>query len=192
MTRGGGFRQSFVGPLLLLGAASLYSSPLGAADCASCHDQAAKLAKSAHTGLACDSCHESHDPYPHPANVPKPVCGTCHADQAGDYAGGVHGQERKSGNEGAPDCGLCHGSAHELLPPKSQAFRTAVPDTCGMCHTNVVEQYRGSVHGQALARGITQAPLCTDCHGEHRILKHTSDDSPVNAANIRDTCGSCH
>ncbi len=43
-----------------------------------------------------------------------------------------------------------------------------------------------------LARGITQAPLCTDCHGEHKIIKHTNEASPVNAAHIRDTCGSCH
>ena len=104
----------------------------------------------------------------------------------------MHGQAVKSGNAGAPDCAVCHGSAHELLKPKSQAFRTAVPDTCGMCHTEVVEQFRASVHGQALARGVTQAPLCTDCHGEHNILKHTNAASPVNAANIRETCGSCH
>jgi cytochrome b subunit of formate dehydrogenase len=148
--------------------------------------------KSAHAGLPCDTCHESHDKYPHPAGIPKPVCTTCHADQAGDYASGVHGQARKNGNEGAPDCALCHGSAHELLPPKSPAFRTAVPDTCGMCHTEVVEQYRASVHGQALAHGVTQAPLCTDCHGEHRIIKHTNAASPVNGAHIRETCGSCH
>ena len=142
--------------------------------------------------LPCDTCHESHDKFPHPANIPKPACVTCHADQAGDYEKGVHGQARKGGNEGAPDCSLCHGSAHELLPPKSQAFRTAVPDTCGMCHSDVVTQFRASVHGQALARGITQAPLCTDCHGEHKILKHTNAESSVNNAHIRDTCGSCH
>jgi cytochrome b subunit of formate dehydrogenase len=162
------------------------------AECSSCHDQGPKLEKSAHTGLPCETCHDSHEKFPHPANVPKPVCSNCHENQAGDYASGVHGLARKSGNEGAPDCGLCHGSAHELLPPKSQAFRTAVPDTCGMCHTEVVDQYRASVHGQALARGITQAPLCTDCHGEHKIIKHTNQASPVNASHIRETCGSCH
>ena len=160
--------------------------------CSSCHDQGQKLEKSAHTGLPCDTCHESHDKYPHPAGIPKPVCTTCHEDQAGDYASGVHGQARKNGNEGAPDCALCHGSAHELLPPKSQVFRAAVPDTCGMCHNEVVEQYRASVHGQAMARGVTQAPLCTDCDGEHKIIKHGNEASSVNGANIRDTCGSCH
>ena len=181
---------------LRLGSALLFflwaaTTNLNAADCTSCHDQGPKLEKSAHTGLPCDTCHESHDTYPHPA-VAKPSCTTCHQDQAGDYASGVHGQERKAGNEGAPDCAVCHGSAHELLPPKSQAFRVAVPDTCGMCHSQVVDQYRASVHGQALARGITQAPLCTDCHGEHRIMKPSNTASPVNASHIRDTCGSCH
>ena len=180
---------------LLVGAA--LANPLAAATapgaaCSTCHDQGQKLEKSAHTGLPCDTCHESHEKYPHPAGIAKPVCGSCHPDQAGDYALGVHGQARKNGNEGAPDCALCHGSAHELLAPGSQAFRAAVPDTCGMCHSEVAEQYRASVHGQALARGATQAPLCTDCHGEHRILKHTNEASPVNAAHIRDTCGSCH
>ena len=180
---------------LLLGAAcanlvAAANSSGGA--CSACHDQGQKLEKSAHAGLPCDTCHESHEKYPHPAGIAKPVCAACHQDQAGDYALGVHGQARKHGNEGAPDCALCHGSAHELLAPRSQAFRAAVPDTCGMCHSDVAGQYRASVHGQALARGVTQAPLCTDCHGEHRILKHTNQASPVNVAHIRDTCGSCH
>ena len=185
----------FVLPAILLlaaGARLQAADSAPPAECSSCHDQAAKLEKSAHTGLPCETCHESHEKYPHPAGVAKPVCTTCHEAQGADYAGSVHGLARKSGNEGAPDCALCHGSAHELLPPKSPAFRTAAPDTCGMCHNDVVEQYRASVHGQALARGVAQAPLCTDCHGEHKIVKHTSAASPVNAAHIRDTCGSCH
>jgi len=162
------------------------------AECTTCHDQGQKLAKSAHAGLTCDTCHESHEKFPHPANIPKPVCATCHADQAGDYAQGVHGLARKAGNEGAPDCGVCHGSAHELLVPSSDSFRKAVPDTCGMCHSDVADQYRTSVHGQAVAHGVNEAPICTDCHGEHKIIKPSNEASPVNAAHIRDTCGSCH
>lgn len=172
--------------------APLFAADAPKAECTSCHDQGQKLDKSAHAGLTCDTCHDQHDKYPHPANVPKPACTTCHQDQAGDYAQSVHGQARKAGNEGAPDCALCHGSAHELLDPKSQAFRAGLPDTCGMCHTQEAEQYRGSVHGQAVARGVTQAPLCTDCHGEHKIIAPKNAASPVNAAHIRETCGSCH
>jgi cytochrome b subunit of formate dehydrogenase len=180
------------GIMLAAGSASLWAADAAKAACTDCHEQGAKLAKSAHASLTCDTCHDSHDQYPHKAGIPKPECATCHTDQAGDYANGVHGLARKSGNEGTPDCALCHGSAHELISPKSAAFRTSVPDTCAMCHSEVVEQYRASVHGQALAHGITQAPLCTDCHGEHKIIKHTNAASPVNAMHIRDTCGSCH
>src|SRR5664279_2176460 len=118
--------RGFIGLVAIGAGANLHAA---APECASCHEQGQKLAKSAHADLTCDTCHESHDKVPHPANIPKPVCVTCHADQAGDYDKSVHGQARKAGNEGAPDCSLCHGSAHELLSPKSQAFRSAVPDT---------------------------------------------------------------
>ncbi|HKE20977.1 MAG TPA: cytochrome b/b6 domain-containing protein [Bryobacteraceae bacterium] len=189
---GGRFASVWAAACLMLAAAGALPGEEPKAACTDCHEQGQKLTKSAHSALACDTCHESHDQYPHKPSIPKPECATCHTDQAGDYAHGVHGLARRSGNEGAPDCALCHGSAHELLSPKSPAFRTAVPDTCGMCHTEVVEQYRSSVHGKALAAGIAQAPLCTDCHGEHKIIKHTNEASPVNAVHIRDTCGSCH
>jgi cytochrome b subunit of formate dehydrogenase len=179
--------------LLGASAASLYGAPAKPApDCSTCHDQAPKLAKSTHAALACTDCHENYNEKTHPAGITKPACQTCHAEQAGDYALGVHGQARKSGNEGAPDCGVCHGSAHETQPPRSQAFRMAVPELCGMCHADESGQYKGSVHGQALARGVSQAPICTDCHGEHKIIKPSNAASPVNSAHIRDTCGSCH
>jgi cytochrome b subunit of formate dehydrogenase len=161
--------------------------------CIACHDdQGAKLGKSAHASMACATCHVKHEEYPHPTNIPKPACSQCHQGQQADYDRGVHGQAVKSGNGAAPDCGVCHGAAHELLPPRSADFRSKVPETCGMCHDQVLAQYSTSVHGQALAKGITQAPICTDCHGEHSILAPGNKASPVHAENIRDTCGNCH
>ena len=161
--------------------------------CAACHgEQAAKLTKSAHAEVACASCHVKHEQYPHPANLPKPACSQCHQGQQADYERGVHGQAVKSGNAGAPDCGVCHGAAHELLRPKAADFREKVPDTCAMCHSEIADQFRASIHGQALAKGITQAPICTDCHGEHSILAPTNKASTVYPGNIRETCGSCH
>ena len=171
------------------------AAPARAADnsaCIACHDdQGAKLAKSAHASMACATCHVKHDEYPHPTNIPKPACSQCHQNQQADYDRGIHGQVAKNGGA-APDCGVCHGAAHELLSPKSAEFRAKLPDTCGMCHDQVLAQYRSSVHGQALAQGITQAPICTDCHGEHSILPPANKASPVHAENIRDTCGNCH
>src|SRR6516225_1354549 len=91
---------------ILFGAAGggLRAADTSASQCASCHEPTQKLANSAHAGLPCETCHDNHENYPHPANVAKPLCTTCHIDQAGDYAGGVHGQARKNGNEGPPDC----------------------------------------------------------------------------------------
>src|ERR1041385_950033 len=159
--------------------------------CTSCHDQGQKLAKSAHSSLDCSSCHVKHEEYPHPAKLAKPVCTDCHTQQGTDYELSVHGQSAKKGGA-APECSLCHGSAHELLNTKIAGFRTSVIETCSMCHSEVVGQYRTSVHGKALAAGIMQAPLCTDCHGEHRILAPSNQESSVAPGHIRDTCGACH
>jgi cytochrome b subunit of formate dehydrogenase len=164
----------------------------GGSECSACHDQGEKLGKSAHSGLTCDTCHDQHEKFPHPEKALKPQCVTCHDSESKDFDRGVHGMAAKSGNGAAPDCSVCHGSAHELLRPKSTEFRTAVPTTCGMCHAGVVEQFKTSVHGRALERGVAQAPVCGDCHGEHAIQKHTARASPVNASHIRETCGNCH
>jgi cytochrome b subunit of formate dehydrogenase len=44
-----------------------------------------------------------------------------------------------------------------------------------------------------VARGVRDAPVCTDCHGEHRILKRNEPNSPVSAVNVAgETCGRCH
>jgi hypothetical protein len=62
-----------------------------------------------------------------------------------------------------------------------------------VCHADALAAYRDSVHGVALARGVTDTPVCTDCHGEHRIQGPAEPTSPVFAANVgRETCGRCH
>jgi cytochrome b subunit of formate dehydrogenase len=164
----------------------------GDAQCATCHEQSKKLTGSVHLAMGCQGCHGEHEKYPHPKNVEKPACVACHSDQAGAYARGVHGQAQKKGNASAPDCAICHGGAHEVKAANSNAFRKAVPETCGMCHTDISAQYLASVHGKALERGVTAAPLCTDCHGEHSILSHKDARSSVNRGQIRETCGNCH
>jgi cytochrome b subunit of formate dehydrogenase len=161
-------------------------------DCASCHEQGATVAKSAHADVSCARCHPKHEKYPHPPNVPKTPCASCHATEAGEHARSVHGEAMKSGNEAAPDCGMCHGGAHEVQRTEAETFHRAVPDTCGMCHTDISEQFKASVHGQAVSRGVGEAPVCTDCHGEHNILSPKDVGSTVHPMHIRETCGSCH
>jgi len=110
------------------------------------------------------------------------------------YLQSVHARAVAAGRHGAV-CSDCH-RAHEILPasdPASSIARMNVAATCGQCHAKVLVAYRESVHGQAVANGAMDAPVCTDCHGEHRILAPTSPASPVFPRNIpRETCGRCH
>ncbi|MBL8211711.1 MAG: cytochrome b/b6 domain-containing protein [Bryobacterales bacterium] len=174
---------------------ALYAPTVAAqekADCASCHDLTKKLEASKHAALTCDTCHDQHTAYPHPKNAPKPECSSCHSDINKMFVMSVHGRERAKGNTGAPECASCHGSAHEVTSATTEAFRKTVPETCGMCHSEIGEQFQKSEHGKALTAGVKEAPTCTDCHGEHAILEKSRKDSPVNKAQIRDTCARCH
>ena len=110
------------------------------------------------------------------------------------YLESAHARAVAAGKRGAV-CSDCHG-AHGITPssdPRSPVWRSNVPQTCAQCHGEIAAAYAQSVHGEALARGAREAPVCTDCHGEHRILSHTEAASPVFAANIpAETCGRCH
>ena len=163
-----------------------------AASCEQCHDQGKKLVKSAHASLTCDTCHEKHETYPHPADAPKAQCAACHEDQRNDFSKSVHAEELKKGNAGAPDCAMCHWTAHELQKTKTDEFRAALPDQCGMCHTDIASQFKVSIHGRAVEKGVPQAPTCMNCHGSHAILRHTNTNSPVHATHVRETCAGCH
>jgi len=192
---GGGLRAGLAACILLAiwaaGATCLAQDSASAA-CASCHDVGQKMAGLAHASVGCATCHVKHEEYPHPAGIPKPVCGGCHPQVAAEHARGIHGQEIRKGNSAAPECNTCHGAAHEVQNTHTEKFRAAVPETCGMCHSDVATAFQASVHGQAVAHGVAQAPVCTDCHGEHSILPPSNVASPVNSRNIRDTCGACH
>jgi cytochrome b subunit of formate dehydrogenase len=163
----------------------------------------------------CTSCHgDIHKLVPrselsspvHPTNIAK-TCAICHADTemakkfripvvrpVEAYLQSVHARAVSAGKGGAV-CTDCHG-AHTVLPASdasSQISRPKVPETCGRCHANVLTAYRQSIHGEAVARGLRDAPVCTDCHGEHRILARNEPNSPVFTTNVAgETCGRCH
>ena len=111
------------------------------------------------------------------------------------YEKSVHGSELNSGNGKAANCVNCHGS-HEILRStndKSKIFKLNIPTTCGQCHSKISKEYIESVHGVALRKGVKEAPVCTDCHGEHNILKHNDPNSPVAFQNLsKEVCSPCH
>jgi cytochrome b subunit of formate dehydrogenase len=177
--------------VVFLSLAAAPQSPDNSA-CASCHEQAQKIQGMAHAPVACGKCHEKHESYPHPEGLPKPVCAACHASIAAQHARSIHGLRLKAGDASAPECGACHGTAHEIVKASSASFRAKVPETCGMCHDAIAAEFKASVHGQLSARGEANAPVCTTCHGEHLIIAKREAASPVNARNVKDTCGQCH
>jgi cytochrome b subunit of formate dehydrogenase len=163
----------------------------------------------------CTDCHGSpHELLPasdpksrvNHANIPA-TCGTCHGQKFVMEASGhsaqpylsyqesVHGRAVAAGSEKAAVCTDCHGT-HEILSAndsKSSIFKFNIPVTCAKCHTRIQQEFAQSIHGQAIARGNWQAPVCTDCHGIHSIKAHLDPNSPVNGQNLAlITCARCH
>ncbi|MBI4363905.1 MAG: cytochrome b/b6 domain-containing protein [Candidatus Latescibacteria bacterium] len=136
------------------------------------------------------------------------LCLSCHLDDAqvrarmtpgagfiAAYEKSVHSAALHAGNAKSATCADCHGS-HEMakgFEPASRANKMHIPATCGACHEKIAKAYSGSVHGAALAKGSVDTPVCTDCHGEHTILKAKAPESPVAPANVSEkVCSPCH
>jgi hypothetical protein len=174
-------------------------------DCITCHggvDHEIDVAK-AHVGMK-----KLDDPRDAVAS-----CGTCHSDldrmrtfglrtdQLSLYWTSRHGQKLAAdGDPNVATCVTCHGS-HDVLhvrDPRSLVHARNQIETCGACHgdaklmgqyglpSDVVTQYRSSVHGRALHDdNHSAAPSCTDCHGSHGAL-------PPRTADVEMVCGQCH
>jgi predicted CXXCH cytochrome family protein len=193
------------------------------AACRSCHEaEVAQFERSAHgKALAagqkeaprCATCHEmaivgGSKPTAAVKVEQEKLCLSCHLDdpvvrervgpQAGfiaAYDQSVHGSALHAGKAEAANCVDCHGS-HEMakgLDPDSRASKAHIPATCGRCHEDISKHYDVSVHAEALARGSADSPVCTDCHGEHTILKTSDPRSPVAPTNVSEqVCSPCH
>jgi cytochrome b subunit of formate dehydrogenase len=167
----------------------------------------------------CSDCHGDHDILPstakrssvHPTNLPE-TCGKCHENldittkydilidhPIQIYLRSVHGKATKGGVYLAASCNDCHsagGSAHKILSPgapDSSINHFNIPKTCGKCHKGIESDFWEGIHGQLVARGETDAPVCTDCHGEHGILSPDDPLSPVSGSKVAEmTCSPCH
>jgi cytochrome b subunit of formate dehydrogenase len=173
------------------------------------------VAKGNKQAATCLSCHggphqivvagDPASPVAH-QNVAK-TCGSCHGqkfvmESSGhsaapfySYQESVHGKAVANGSDKAAVCTDCHG-AHEILNaanPKSSIFKFNVPNTCAKCHESVKTEFMSSIHGKAILKGVSAAPVCTDCHGIHGIKSHVDPNSSVSAQNLaRTTCAKCH
>ena len=169
-------------------------SALDLPSCSSCHGDIHTMApvtdpaspmNERRQGETCGTCHGSGQPAPEGVRTIKPI-------EA--YTASVHAAEVALGHHGA-SCSDCH-TAHSPLMvdnPASSIHRDNVPETCGACHTEIAAQFEQSIHGLAARSGVSDSPVCTDCHGEHRILGVAAEGSPVSATNVPiQVCGPCH
>ena len=140
------------------------------------------------------------------ANISE-TCGRCHGDKSVmkgsgisnqpvlSYRESVHAQAIARGNLSAAVCTDCHNS-HDVLPasnPDSSIAMTRIPSTCGKCHQGETAEFVQSIHGQAVARGVSRAPVCTDCHGIHKISRPVDGETATAAfAVATQSCANCH
>ena len=188
-------------------------------NCITCHPSeadACHACKNGEFGTTCADCHgdphqvlSSGDPLSPTfrANSPQ-MCAGCHGDEQSmekynllktapikSYLDTVHGKALQKGNLSAAVCTDCHNHHHIGPPndPTSKIFRLNIPSTCGQCHTGELEAYKKGIHGQAALAGRREAPVCTDCHGEHTIRARDDPESNLQPQRISEKiCAQCH
>ena len=94
-------------------------------------------------------------------------------------------------------CDICHGgdpaqpakeNAHASIKKstdtESPVYYTNVPETCGKCHSNELDNFENSKHYKKL-ENLKLAPTCTTCHAPHSF-------NVLNTIEFRNFCGNCH
>lgn len=135
------------------------------------------------------------------------TCGKCHGDKSVmqgsgisdrpflSYRESVHAKAMARGNTRAAVCTDCHNS-HDIQPAsnsQSSIAKVNIPATCGKCHRKEASEFVQSVHGQAVTRGVSRAPVCTDCHGIHNIkMPFDQTTATATTAVATDSCAKCH
>ena len=142
-------------------------------------------------------------PHQKAAGVAKAECAQCHldlweaakkdnktadkprlgivADNVAAYQKSFHARENKDepGKLNAI-CSDCHDVHNFDVPPRGTAERKewhlAVPNICGKCHEDHLEDWTDSIHGkEATENHNLKTAVCSDCHTTHDIGNSSSD-----------------
>ncbi|HTT48996.1 MAG TPA: cytochrome c3 family protein [Pseudolabrys sp.] len=94
---------------------------------------------------------------------------------------------------GANGCTSCHADVDITKHPpekneiaSKRGFATAMTQVCRTCHADKFEQWESSIHAALVRSGNPGAPVCTDCHNPHAVIKGAAaqvDQAP---------CKTCH
>ena len=90
-------------------------------------------------------------------------------------------------------CASCHTDIDPTAHPPSKkdiktarSYAIAATESCKGCHADKVEQWDRSIHAALVRGGNPGAPICTDCHSPHAVIKGA-------AAKVDETpCKNCH
>lgn len=153
----------------------------------------------------CIDCHGSHKVNRSKMDIESQGCLKCHLDEKmfpgegksstkfiSEYKTSIHSIIQKDGKQAA-GCTDCHGNhmIQQNDPGKPSTTKSKIFETCGKCHVDLVEKFKGSMHGQEMIKGNDKAPTCATCHGEHNI-KSVSLSDEFSKINQVDLCLKCH
>src|SRR3989337_4363209 len=79
---------------------------------------------------------------------------------------------------------IAHEGVLRSSETNSTVFYRNVPETCGKCHINELNQFKDSLHYQRLT-ALKQAPTCDTCHGPHEF-------KVLNTSEFEGLCSNCH
>jgi cytochrome b subunit of formate dehydrogenase len=91
-------------------------------------------------------------------------------------------------------CSDCHNVHTFDVPPRGtqerKEWHLTVPDICGKCHEDHLEDWTGSAHGrEATEKKNVKTAVCSDCHTTHDIIGSSTDKAKLS---ITASCGDCH
>jgi hypothetical protein len=94
---------------------------------------------------------------------------------------------------GANGCTSCHSDVDPAKHPpekndiaSKRSFSLSMTQVCRTCHADKFQQWQTSIHAALVRAGNPAAPVCTDCHNPHAVIKGV-------ATNIEQVpCKKCH
>ena len=155
--------------------------------------------KEPHKVPVCIECHEPHEARRvfYAEGMSDRECMECHQDrhltavQAGDTLSlYVNKSQLDRSDHRKITCVQCHTGATPSLERPCATVAEKVD--CSICHADVVNTYRTSMHGKLFDKGDPDAPDCRHCHGTHDILDNEDLAAPTNKSNVPALCASCH
>ena len=123
-------------------------------------------------------------------------CYHCHTTVVNEFRNNIHYEMGFS-------CADCHGGSEgsntSVISSNvmsgnfiGKPTRDNITNICSKCHVKEADDYKQSIHWDAIKKGHPEAATCTDCHGVHEIRAISDNKSSSNHQNSPATCAKCH